>query len=128
MFHVRSEQTIARLAKRGIKRQCQGEPCGLPFYDLNKQPIECPHCGTAFVPLPPVSARASSSRMRPYYKLEKPQPVIEENTAVGEIEADDVDAVEEVEADDDKAAIILDADLDADDDIPVPTREDGDSV
>ncbi len=30
-------------AARGTKRQCEG--CGKKFYDLNRDPIVCPHCG-----------------------------------------------------------------------------------
>ncbi|HVX92360.1 MAG TPA: TIGR02300 family protein [Xanthobacteraceae bacterium] len=30
----------------GIKRMCAG--CGAKFYDLNKDPIVCPKCGTVF--------------------------------------------------------------------------------
>jgi uncharacterized protein (TIGR02300 family) len=30
----------------GSKRQCQS--CGAKFYDLNKDPIICPKCGTVF--------------------------------------------------------------------------------
>ena len=31
----------------GSKRQCQS--CGTKFFDLNKDPILCPKCGTVFV-------------------------------------------------------------------------------
>jgi len=30
----------------GAKRQCQN--CGAKFFDLNKDPIVCPKCGTIF--------------------------------------------------------------------------------
>ena len=30
----------------GSKRQCQN--CGAKFFDLNKDPIVCPKCGTVF--------------------------------------------------------------------------------
>ena len=30
----------------GTKRQCQN--CGAKFFDLNKDPIVCPKCGTIF--------------------------------------------------------------------------------
>lgn len=33
-------------AARGTKRLCTG--CGSKFYDLNKDPIVCPLCGTVF--------------------------------------------------------------------------------
>lgn len=43
----------------GTKRLCSG--CGAKFYDLNKDPILCPKCGTAFVVSTPVSRRADTA-------------------------------------------------------------------
>ena len=43
----------------GTKRLCSG--CGANFYDLNKDPILCPKCGTAFVVSTPVSRRADTA-------------------------------------------------------------------
>lgn len=34
---------------RGTKRTCQNEACGARFYDLNRDPIVCPICGTPYV-------------------------------------------------------------------------------
>ena len=42
----------------GTKRLCSG--CGAKFYDLSKDPILCPKCGTAFVIVAPVSRRADA--------------------------------------------------------------------
>lgn len=36
-------------AARGTKRTCQNSDCGSRFYDLNRAPITCPICGTAYV-------------------------------------------------------------------------------
>ena len=35
-------------AERGTKRTCQNPECGSRFYDLNRDPIVCPICQTAF--------------------------------------------------------------------------------
>ena len=43
----------------GTKRLCSG--CGAKFYDLNKDPILCPKCGTTFVVATPVSRRADAA-------------------------------------------------------------------
>jgi len=34
---------------RGTKRTCQSDECGARFYDLNRDPIVCPICGTIYV-------------------------------------------------------------------------------
>lgn len=36
-------------AMRGTKRTCQNSGCGSRFYDLNRAPIVCPICGSAYV-------------------------------------------------------------------------------
>jgi len=38
-------ETLAK-PEHGTKRQCQN--CGAKFFDLNKDPIVCPKCGTVF--------------------------------------------------------------------------------
>lgn len=45
-------------AELGSKRVCLG--CGARFYDLNKSPAFCPHCGKEFDPA--ASSRLSRSR------------------------------------------------------------------
>lgn len=34
---------------RGTKRTCQSSGCESRFYDLNRDPIECPICGSKYV-------------------------------------------------------------------------------
>jgi uncharacterized protein (TIGR02300 family) len=36
-------------AARGTKRTCQNSNCGSRFYDLMRDPIACPMCGSAYV-------------------------------------------------------------------------------
>lgn len=36
-------------ASRGTKRTCQSNECGARFYDLMREPIACPICGTLYV-------------------------------------------------------------------------------
>jgi uncharacterized protein (TIGR02300 family) len=40
---------MADKAARGTKRTCQSGACGQRFYDLNRDPITCPICGTHYV-------------------------------------------------------------------------------
>ncbi len=35
-------------ADRGTKRTCQNPECGSRFYDLNRNPVVCPICQTAY--------------------------------------------------------------------------------
>ena len=38
-----------KTAARGTKRTCQNQECGSRFYDLNRDPITCPICDSAYV-------------------------------------------------------------------------------
>ena len=100
----------------GSKRQCQN--CSAKFFDLNKDPIVCPKCGTVYQ-VTPLSARASRAA-----------PAAVEDEA-------DVDAgaelvpLEEADADEDKAvAAVVDDDAEEVEDDAADTfleeEEDGD--
>ncbi len=40
---------MATKQARGTKRTCQSSDCGSRFYDLNRDPIVCPICQSAYV-------------------------------------------------------------------------------
>lgn len=40
---------MADKAARGMKRTCQNGSCGSRFYDLGRDPIVCPICGSSYV-------------------------------------------------------------------------------
>jgi uncharacterized protein (TIGR02300 family) len=93
-------------AELGTKRQCQN--CGAKFFDLNKDPIICPKCGTIF-------QGAAVSRARPTAKPE------EEDTELATPAGVDIVSLDEVEASEEKAAepVVDDIDVEeADDDAP----------
>ena len=73
----------------GSKRQCQN--CGAKFFDLNKDPIICPKCGTIF-------QGAGAARARPAAKPE------EEETELATPAGVEVVSLDEVEASEEKAA------------------------
>jgi uncharacterized protein (TIGR02300 family) len=54
----------------GTKRLCAG--CGAKFYDLNKDPIACPKCGTVY------EVAVVAPRGRPDTRAAAPQPVEQE--------------------------------------------------
>ena len=84
----------------GAKRQCQN--CGTKFFDLNKEPITCPKCGTVFQ----VMAVARSSRVAAVARDDEEAEV---DTAGAEVVSlEDAEASEKVEA-------VADTDLEVED-------------
>ena len=90
----------------GAKRQCQN--CGAKFFDLNKDPIVCPKCGTIFQGVAARAERATAKdddeedeAVAPagveLVSLEDAEPG-EEKTA--EVAVDDIDVEDDAEADD----------------------------
>ncbi len=88
-------------AERGTKRTCQSASCGARFYDLNRDPIACPICGTIYemmttTAVGAVAAAAAEKPRRPAAK--KPEfesaapsdaPDTEADDALAELETDD---------------------------------------
>ena len=83
----------------GAKRQCQN--CGAKFFDLNRDPIVCPKCGTIFL---------GAARARPASKED------EEDTDRAAPPGVDVVSLDEVEAGDEKAPETAVDDIDVEDD------------
>jgi uncharacterized protein (TIGR02300 family) len=79
----------------GAKRQCQA--CGARFFDLNKDPIVCPKCGTVF---------QGAMRARPATKED------EEDTEVVAPAGVDMVSLDEVEAGEEKAVETTVEDID----------------
>lgn len=67
---IRRGSTLAS-PDRGTKRQCSN--CGTKFYDLNRDPVLCPNCGTVFV----IAAARPNGRPRPEAPV-KVEPKVEE--------------------------------------------------
>lgn len=92
----------------GIKRLCAG--CGAKYYDLNRDPIVCPKCGTAFDQQP--------TKVRP----ETASPKVEKPAEEPEEEDTNLVALEEAEekaAEPKGRAAVPDVDDDSDDDIEI---------
>jgi uncharacterized protein (TIGR02300 family) len=109
-------------ADRGTKRSCQNSQCGSRFYDLNRDPVSCPICGTVYelaaspmavaaAPVPAAEKTARKPVKKPVYPVEsvKPEdaPEAEAEEALASIEgeeepaasADDETFLEEEEED-----------------------------
>jgi uncharacterized protein (TIGR02300 family) len=113
----------------GSKRHCQS--CATKFYDLNKDPIVCPKCGTIFqiAALSRAAARVEEEDAEvekesvdtvSLDEVEESESVAESIDAEDEVEIDDADAdddtflAEEEGADDDVSGLI-DGDIETDD-------------
>jgi uncharacterized protein (TIGR02300 family) len=84
----------------GNKRQCQS--CGAKFFDLNKDPIVCPKCGTVFQV---AAVTRGSSRAAPI-----------DDEAEQEVAGAELVPLEEADAGDEKAAVVSDDDIEIEDD------------
>lgn len=96
-------------AARGTKRTCQSSECGARFYDLNRDPIACPICGTVYViasaPLAPGAFTAEEKAPRKAKKAEVVEKELApEATAEGEGDEAlaDIEEAEDIPADDDE--------------------------
>jgi uncharacterized protein (TIGR02300 family) len=104
VLNHREQIALAKL-ELGSKHQCQN--CGAKFFDLNKDPIVCPKCGTVF--------QGAAARARPTAKPE------EEEADVATPAGVDVVSLDEVEAAEEKAAEPVVDDIDVEED----AEEDG---
>ena len=87
----------------GTKRQCQN--CGAKFFDLNKDPVVCPKCGTVF---------QGAARVQAAAKPEEEEAELATPAGVDMVSLDEVEAGEEKVAE--PAVDDIDVDDDADDD------------
>ena len=85
----------------GAKRQCQA--CAAKFFDMNRDPIVCPKCGTVF----------QGATMRADSAMAKDEEAEDEPAAAAGVEMVSLD---EVEAAEEKAADPVVDDIDVEDD------------
>ena len=89
---------MATKQARGTKRTCQSSECGARFYDLNRDPITCPICGSIYElassPLA-VAAATEEKASRRGRKAEYAEKSPVDTTADAETE----DALPEIEED-----------------------------
>ena len=90
-------------AARGTKRTCQNSDCGARFYDLARDPIECPICDTKYViPIAPPPGSGGSMR-KPVPK--QPEFVANEQKPDDVVEADGEEALADIEGTDEPVAV-----------------------
>lgn len=98
-FVSRGSQNVAK-PELGNKRQCQS--CGAKFFDLNKDPILCPKCGTVFQV---AAVTRGSSRS-----------AVVDDEAEADVSGAELVPLEEADATDDKVAAVADDDIEIEDD------------
>ena len=96
-------------AERGTKRTCQNPECGSRFYDLNRDPVVCPVCESAYqVEARPIlaAAAAPAADRNAQRKAAQKKPVYAADPAKPEDapEADADDALAAIEGDDEPVA------------------------
>lgn len=94
---------MATKQARGTKRTCQS--CDERFYDLDKSPILCPHCGAKYViaSSPAALAALQAEEKAARTKAKKAQLADEEeDNELADVEGDE--ALADVEGDDDNVA------------------------
>jgi uncharacterized protein (TIGR02300 family) len=96
-------------AELGTKRTCPS--CAARFYDLMKDPITCPKCGTSFISqaILPSKGDFPGAAPAPVAKPREKEEVEDQDT--GDVELVSLEEVEEDNKDDDETAGIEDVDL-----------------
>ncbi len=84
---------------RGTKRSCQSNECGQRFYDLNRDPIVCPICGTVYELASSPVALAAAEEKSPR-RPRKPEPVKAGPSEAADSEAETDDPLAEIETED----------------------------
>lgn len=88
----------------GTKRICHG--CGVRFYDLHRDPITCPKCGTEFDPEALLRSRkirtSADSKVKPR-KQEAPLPEDMEDEVIEDDDDDDslIESTDDLDDNDD---------------------------
>ena len=93
----------------GLKRQCMS--CGAKFYDLSKNPIVCPKCGTVY-------QASAMTRAAPVVARAAPAPVAstDDDTEIEGVGPELV-SLEEVEAGEAEKDLPIDDDIEVSDDV-----------
>ena len=113
----------------GTKRQCQN--CGTKFFDLGRDPIVCPKCGSVFQALPLARAARAAPAARDDGEVEadtagaeivsledaeageKTEAAAEDDIEIEDVPADDT-FLEEEEEESDDVADLIDGDIEDD--------------
>lgn len=87
---------MSKKADRGTKRTCQNASCGARFYDLSRDPITCPICGSPYELAVSSMAVAAAADERPARRSAPKPAFIAEPVVADAPEAAGEDALAEV--------------------------------
>ena len=96
---------MATKQARGTKRTCQSNECGARFYDLSRNPIICPICGSKYaIAHSPTAAAAVAQEEKAQRKVKKPEfepaaAEAEAEEALVDVDTDEADEAGGEEAD-----------------------------
>jgi uncharacterized protein (TIGR02300 family) len=96
-------------AELGTKRTCPN--CATRFYDLLKDPIICPKCGTNFIAQPILPSKTDYPGVAPVAAPKPRETEQSEEADAGDVELVSLEDVEENGKDEDETAGIEDVDL-----------------
>lgn len=90
---------------RGTKRTCQNATCGQPFYDLARDPILCPMCGSTYnLSITPAAIAAAAAEEKAARKAAKKPVFVEPEAVVDEAVAEGAEVIPEIEGVEEPAA------------------------
>ena len=116
---------MATKQARGMKRTCQSSECGARFYDLARNPIVCPVCGTVYeLASAPLNLAAIAAEEKAARKARKAEFVAEKAVvpdAPADAEAEVEEALPDIEEGDEEIAAEEDETF-----LPVEEEEGGD--
>jgi uncharacterized protein (TIGR02300 family) len=95
---------MATKQARGTKRTCQNSECGSRFYDLNRDPVVCPVCGTIYqiASAPAGAAHAEEKAPRKPKKEYAEEPMVAGAGAEAEEALEPVEGEEAIAAEEDE--------------------------
>jgi uncharacterized protein (TIGR02300 family) len=110
----------------GTKRLCAN--CGAKFYDLSKDPIHCPKCGTVYEVAPVVTRGRpeAAARPAPAEEVAAPEPQEVETVSLEEADAE-ASGAKKPEADVADDDVEIEEALDDDDDTFIEEQEEEDA-
>jgi uncharacterized protein (TIGR02300 family) len=117
IFPSLGARTVAK-PELGLKRVCGN--CGTKFYDLTRDPIICPKCGTVYVP---AAAARTPARAEPAAAVVAEEPELPAPAGAEVISLEEADA----EASGKKKAAVPGAEADTDDEVEVAASEEDDT-